>query len=114
MPRHLGSVLPSVVAVCTATLFTPAFMTLGNPAHAIGDCVAAPGSSTPQGSHWYYRTDRATQRKCWYLGSQNPTVQDAASRTVPQAPGAADSGTSPIAGDTNEAVTPPPQLEPRQ
>lgn len=31
------------------------------------DCLAAPDSSAPPNSHWYYHTDRTTQRKCWYL-----------------------------------------------
>lgn len=37
------------------------------------DCLTAPGSSTPPNSHWYYRTDRTQQRKCWFLraASQN-------------------------------------------
>jgi hypothetical protein len=31
------------------------------------DCLSAPKSATPQNGHWYYRTNRTTQRKCWYL-----------------------------------------------
>jgi hypothetical protein len=31
------------------------------------DCLTAPKSFTPERGHWYYRTDRATQRQCWYL-----------------------------------------------
>ena len=31
------------------------------------DCLSAPNSAAPQGSHWYYRLDRATKRKCWYV-----------------------------------------------
>jgi hypothetical protein len=31
------------------------------------DCAAAPSGSAPQGEHWYYRSDRASHRKCWYL-----------------------------------------------
>ncbi|MEA2877054.1 MAG: hypothetical protein QOF14_2250 [Hyphomicrobiales bacterium] len=30
-------------------------------------CIAAPNAPAPQGSHWYYRLERATQRKCWRL-----------------------------------------------
>jgi hypothetical protein len=30
-------------------------------------CIAAPTQPAPQGSHWYYRLERATQRKCWRL-----------------------------------------------
>jgi hypothetical protein len=32
------------------------------------DCLAAPQSAATNGSHWYYHTDRANQRKCWFLG----------------------------------------------
>jgi hypothetical protein len=31
------------------------------------DCIAAPNSTAPQGSHWYYHIDRAKKLKCWYL-----------------------------------------------
>jgi len=31
------------------------------------DCLAAPNSAGSTGQRWYYRLDRATQRKCWYL-----------------------------------------------
>jgi hypothetical protein len=39
------------------------------PADAVhaDDCLAAPNAPSPQGRHWYYRLDWATQRKCWYL-----------------------------------------------
>jgi hypothetical protein len=43
-------------------------------AHA-ADCLAAPGPSAPPNSHWYYRTDRTTQRKCWFLRSVNGPSQ---------------------------------------
>ena len=35
------------------------------------DCLAGPNAQSPQGKHWYYRIDRATKRKCWYLGDLN-------------------------------------------
>jgi hypothetical protein len=31
------------------------------------DCRARPGASAPAGSRWYYRLDRVTQRRCWFL-----------------------------------------------
>jgi hypothetical protein len=34
------------------------------------ECLAAPKGQAPQGNHWFYRLDRATHRKCWYLGAQ--------------------------------------------
>jgi hypothetical protein len=36
-------------------------------ARAQDACLAAPNAPAPPGSHWYYRTDKPTQRKCWYV-----------------------------------------------
>ncbi len=44
------------------------------------DCLTAPNSSTPPNGHWYYRTDRTQQRKCWYLGADN---QNSKHRSLP-------------------------------
>jgi hypothetical protein len=43
------------------------------PSRAADDCLAGPNAATPQGSHWYYRVDRATHRECWYLGPERRT-----------------------------------------
>ena len=32
---------------------------------AADGCLSAPQGATPSGSHWYYRIDRVTKRKCW-------------------------------------------------
>lgn len=42
------------------------------------DCITAPNSPAPKGKHWYYRTDRAKQRKCWYLRAPDQPKQPAA------------------------------------
>ncbi len=39
------------------------------------DCLTAPNPSTPPNSHWYYRTDRAQQRKCWSLRADGATSE---------------------------------------
>jgi hypothetical protein len=41
------------------------------------DCLAAPEGTASKGLHWYYRLDRANNRKCWYLASlrTRPTFQ---------------------------------------
>ena len=36
-------------------------------AGAADDCLSAPNAEAPDGSHWYYRIDRATKRHCWYV-----------------------------------------------
>jgi hypothetical protein len=39
----------------------------GNAVRAEDKCLPAPTGKVPPGSHWHYRTDPATQTKCWYL-----------------------------------------------
>ena len=39
-------------------------------ARAADECLEKPNAPSAQGSHWYYRTDRTTNRQCWYLGSE--------------------------------------------
>jgi hypothetical protein len=39
------------------------------------DCLTAPYFAAPAGSHWYYQTDRATQRKCWFLRAASEPAQ---------------------------------------
>src|SRR6516225_7257163 len=41
---------------------------------AADECLEKPNAPSPQGSHWYYRTDRTTNRQCWYLGSERGKV----------------------------------------
>ena len=45
-----------------------------NKAFAV-DCLAAPNTSAPPNSHWYYRTDRTRQSKCWYLRGDNESLE---------------------------------------
>jgi hypothetical protein len=49
------------------------------------DCLTAPNSSAPPNSHWYYRTDRVQQRKCWYLRAANEAPQQTDAQTVQEA-----------------------------
>lgn len=46
---------------------------------AADDCIIKPSSVAPQGSHWYYRTDRTTNRRCWYLAPKDAKVRQTAS-----------------------------------
>jgi hypothetical protein len=40
-------------------------------ASAAEECLSAPKGASPEGSHWYYRIDRATTHHCWYLGQRD-------------------------------------------
>ncbi len=44
------------------------------------ECLGAPTSAPPEGSHWYYHTDRTKNRKCWFLDVLGTATQRAASQ----------------------------------
>jgi len=74
------------------------FSAIPSSGSAAETCIAAPTQPAPQGSHWYYRLDRAAQRKCWRLVKldQQPqgTVKQAASQPEPEKDAAPAAGTS--------------------
>jgi hypothetical protein len=77
MPRRiLGSI--GSIAVVVAVVVSEAGIDLRTNSAYANDCVAAPNASAPQGQHWYYRIDRAHQRKCWYLHAALPLLHRAA------------------------------------
>jgi hypothetical protein len=49
------------------------------------ECIAKPNAPAPQGQHWYYRTDRASNRQCWYLRPEDASVQKRATEATKQA-----------------------------
>ena len=91
MSRQAASALPPAIAALAMSLCT---LTGAGTAHA-ATCQAAPKSPAPQGSHWYYRTDRTLGRKCWYLASEGrkgqavaprPAAADEVANAAPAAP----------------------------
>jgi hypothetical protein len=75
MSCKAAHVLLSAIAPSAATVL---MVISTGPADAATACNAAPKSPPPQGSHWYYRTDRSLGRKCWYLASAGQKTQQAA------------------------------------
>jgi hypothetical protein len=84
IPRPIG------LTVVVYALFSAGVGASANVAHA-DDCLAAPNSPTPQGSHWYYRMDWAKQRKCWYLRAPDQPAQQAVPEAAPMTGATADS-----------------------
>jgi hypothetical protein len=83
-PLHL-------LAAAAALLFS-----FGGAVHASEKCAAQPNLKAAPGSHWYYRVDRASQRKCWFLaragmnvGQPAPAKAQSAAKPqpLPDAPG---------------------------
>ena len=92
-----GRVLALVgsIAVGAALFMSGARVGMPNSAGAADDCLTAPNASAPQGSHWYYRTDRTNQRKCWYYRAPGEPAQDATAQATPEAAPAAQSHSTP-------------------
>ena len=63
IPRLIRSI---AFVVATLPVLGMGIVAPADTAHA-DDCLAAPNAPSPQGRHWYYRLDWATQHKCWYL-----------------------------------------------
>ncbi|CAN7263994.1 hypothetical protein LJR220_001184 [Bradyrhizobium sp. LjRoot220] len=61
-----------------------------NNAKTADTCLTRPKGPLPAGGHWYYRTDHAAKRNCWYIGeAKNKTA-----RSAPQ-----DSSSAPATSD---------------
>ena len=74
------------VPAISAGMMVGALALEANTAAAAVECITEPNREPPEGSHWYYRVDRATDRKCWYLRAliqRTPEVP-----AVPAAPAA--------------------------
>lgn len=68
-----------IVLVCSL-VSSVSITLLAYPARA-DDCLAAPGPATP-GAHWYYRTEKATQKKCWHSGTIGQVSSEASSEVA--------------------------------
>ncbi|MBW7968234.1 hypothetical protein HYH08_02245 [Bradyrhizobium sp. BR 10289] len=51
-------------------------------ASTASDCLASPKGAAPQGQHWFYRLDRTTKRKCWYLRAEGAKAPQATQATA--------------------------------
>jgi hypothetical protein len=52
---------------------------------AAAECLTEPNREPPEGSHWFYRVDRATDRRCWYLRAWTPPASPAPAAELPRA-----------------------------
>jgi hypothetical protein len=68
--------------------FASALLAFGVPANIAFavDCLTAPNSPAPPNGHWYYRTDRAQERKCWHLQTDNDQSEQGIVQTAREAP----------------------------
>ncbi|MEA2982690.1 MAG: hypothetical protein QOF09_4513 [Alphaproteobacteria bacterium] len=101
MTKQIGSIVPTIFIV--HFLAVGIAVMIGTPAQAAEDCIAGPNAPSPKGSHWYYRVDRAKNRKCWYLRPHDRAVQSVAPQSarkferVAEADPAGESSVRPVA-----------------
>jgi hypothetical protein len=69
LPR-LGCNAPLLVL-----LLISSFLLTAQVSRAADECIEKPNAPAPQGSHWYYRIDRATKRQCWYVGAEGAKIR---------------------------------------
>ena len=67
--RAASSMAVVVVAALAAVVQT------GEAEDATSECISRPNKAAPRGSHWWYRIDRSTQRRCWYLGPEQTAAR---------------------------------------
>jgi hypothetical protein len=68
IPRRMALLVAGITIALAAVNVTV------KPSRAADECLEKPNAPSPQGSHWYYRLDRTTNRQCWYLGSERRKV----------------------------------------
>jgi hypothetical protein len=82
-------------------------------ARADDECIAKPNTPAPQGQHWYYRTDRASNRRCWRLGPVGLPVQKIAPQAEAQLASGMDAQAAAPA-DAQQPVSTAPTTEPAE
>jgi hypothetical protein len=94
------------IALCAAVLLAAAGLQSTSVRAQEDECLAAPNARAPQGSHWYYRTDRVTHQKCWHLREQDQSAQQLPPGEVTASASAASAPSAPTL-ETPVADTPP-------
>jgi hypothetical protein len=109
MPLRTTFFVPAILTICLATVC----LTI-QASRAADDCITKPNAPSPQGSHWYYRVDRATHRECWYLGAEgtkvHPRVRQAVSPVRPPAPKPIAQPAAPTAAEATTAEAAPAEI----
>ena len=73
MPQRMTIFVTAILVIVVAAVSLTARMSIAQ--SAADECITKPNSTPPQGSHWYYRIDRATRKQCWYLGPEGDKVR---------------------------------------
>ena len=103
-------ITPVIFLVLPPTILLMAQASAGKPTAA--ECSTRPGSTAPQGTHWYYRVNRSDNRHCWYLSSAGMKVRSDARAATSDV--ASPSSTPKRDNDSETAGAAPPQTRSAQ
>jgi hypothetical protein len=83
----MSTQLRPIGTIALASAIIALSLRIGMPANdaLADDCLTAPNSPVPPNGHWYYRTDRTQDRKCWHLQTDNGHSEQAAMQTAREA-----------------------------
>jgi len=81
MPQRKLASVPTMLSLALAGVSWAMSTDAGR---ASEKCITAPNAPARNDEHWYYRTDRATNRQCWYLAPHDATVGTRASQEPKQ------------------------------
>ena len=112
MQGRLKSALRSAAMAAGIAVSLFMFVPTGSTAPAADNCLTAPNAPAPQGSHWYYRLERGTQRKCWRLVQKDQKGPSTAARTAPQPEGDDEADDAPAPAASAPAAKMPAALVP--
>ena len=76
----------STIALASAFLASGLGVSVPTSFAFAADCLAAPNSAVSPNSHWYYRTDRTQERKCWHLRTDDGSSEQGTAQTVRETP----------------------------
>jgi hypothetical protein len=106
VPR--SKTLAAILVVLPAAILLTAQAGLSEPTDDA--CKTSPGTSAPQGAHWYYRVNHKDNRHCWYLKSEGlearSQVLETMSHTASSTPAAQHANTSRPDREAPSQVTP--------
>ena len=97
--KFISALVGSIIAGAPLAAMSQNAPTATSTVDTAADCLASPRGVAPDGQHWYYRLERSTKQKCWYLRAEGSKATRSA-RTAPDAKVAQDTDTASPAPQT--------------
>ena len=100
--RFLSTIFASMIAGAPLAIMSPG---------AADDCLPGPNGASPQGQHWFYRLEKETKRKCWYLRTASERTAAPRAKVAAEPPPKPEAS-HPVEDAHAELTAPPPVVSP--